>query len=199
MFVLDGRPLAPDSAFSHNGINYPANWLRLSTWEEKQAIGIQEVPDPPTWDQRFYWGYDSEGHLIPKDHTQLVSTWDQNTNQTAYTLLLPTDWMIVRQVDEGIAIDTETKNWRQAIRLACATKITAIKATTTTDELAAFITGPEYPVWPQLSDATQPYPSWIQVAMTGKWEAPVAKPVEPGEYKWNEEAQQWDLVETVEN
>jgi hypothetical protein len=57
MFILDGKPLSPDVAFTHEGIQYPANFLRLSTLEEKEAIGITEVPDPPTWDQRFYWGY----------------------------------------------------------------------------------------------------------------------------------------------
>ena len=46
MFILDGKPLSPDRPFSHDGINYPANWLRLSTLEEKEAIGITEVPIP---------------------------------------------------------------------------------------------------------------------------------------------------------
>ena len=55
-FKLDGNPLAVDVAFSHNDINYPANWLRLSTADEKTALGITEVADAPTYDSRFYWG-----------------------------------------------------------------------------------------------------------------------------------------------
>ena len=55
-FKLNGNPLAVDVAFSHNDINYPANWLRLSTAEEKTAIGITDVADAPTYDSRFYWG-----------------------------------------------------------------------------------------------------------------------------------------------
>ena len=47
-FKLNGNPLAVDVAFSHNDIQYPANWLRLSTAEEKTAIGITEVADAPT-------------------------------------------------------------------------------------------------------------------------------------------------------
>ena len=39
-FKLDGNPLAVDVAFSHNDINYPANWLRLASKTEKEAIGI---------------------------------------------------------------------------------------------------------------------------------------------------------------
>ena len=55
MLLLDGKPLSYDRAFTHDGIQYPANWLRLASWEEKSAIGITEVPNPPYYDQRFYW------------------------------------------------------------------------------------------------------------------------------------------------
>jgi hypothetical protein len=156
MFLLDGKPLSPDSPFSHDGIQYPANWLRLSTLEEKEAIGITEVPDPPYYDQRFYWGYDADGNLIPKDHTQLVTQWSDQTRTTAGTLLLPSDWLVVRQADNGTEVPVEWKDWRQSIRLETGTKINAIEATTTTDELAAYITGPDYPVWPP--DPNQPLP-----------------------------------------
>jgi hypothetical protein len=60
MLKLDGKTLQYDRAFTHNGISYPANWLRLTTLEEKQAIGISEVADTrQSWDQRFYWGVDN--------------------------------------------------------------------------------------------------------------------------------------------
>ena len=42
-FKLNGNPLAVDVAFSHNDIQYPANWLRLSTAQEKKDLGITEV------------------------------------------------------------------------------------------------------------------------------------------------------------
>jgi hypothetical protein len=58
MFLLNDSPLPLDRPFSHNGINYPANWLRLATSQQKAAIGITEVADEPEtpYDQRFYWG-----------------------------------------------------------------------------------------------------------------------------------------------
>ena len=50
-FLLDGKPLAVDVAFTtSNGTQYPANWLRLTTKAEKEAIGITEVADAPTYD-----------------------------------------------------------------------------------------------------------------------------------------------------
>lgn len=148
MFILDGRPLSPDVPFEHDGISYPANWLRCSTPEEREAIGITEVPDPPSWDQRWAWGYDADGHLIWKDHTQLVEQWTQQTRTTANSLLQPTDWIIIREADNGKPADPLIKTWREDIRLATGTKITAIEATLDTPELAAYVTGADYPVWP---------------------------------------------------
>ena len=155
MFIFDGKPLSPDVAFTDpaTGVQYPANFLRLSTLEEKEAIGITEVPDPPTWDQRFYWGYTEDGELIPKDHTQLVEQWVAQTRTTAGTLLAPTDWVIIREADNGKAADPALKQLREDIRLATGQKNAAIEATADTAELAAYITGTEYPVWPSDSPA----------------------------------------------
>jgi hypothetical protein len=156
MFILDGKTLSPDAPFSHDGVNYPANWLRLSSQEEKNAIGIQEVPDPLPYDQRFYWGYDSEGNLIPKDHAELVELWSQQTRQTANTLLFPSDWMVVREVDNGIQVDPAWRTWRENIRLAAGSKVLEIQQTTTTDQLATYITSADYSVWPLDPSPPQP-------------------------------------------
>ncbi len=145
----DGRLIAPDVAFELNDIQYPANFLRLSTEEEKAALGIVWVDPGPTWDQRFYWGYDQDGHLIPKDHAQLVTQWTQQTRQTANTLLGPTDWIIVREMDHGIPADPATRSWREMVRLSSGSKVFEIEATTTTDGLGAYLTGPNYPAWPE--------------------------------------------------
>jgi hypothetical protein len=148
-FLLDGQPLAVDTPFkTPDGTQYPANWLRLSSPEEKTAIGITEVPDPEPYDQRFYWGYDAEGHLIPKDHGQLVEQWTAQTRTTANSLLSPTDWIIIREADNGKAADPVLKTWREEIRLATGSKVYEIGQTANTDALAAYITGADYPAWP---------------------------------------------------
>jgi hypothetical protein len=151
MFLLDGKPLALDVPFKHAGIQYPANWLRLSSPQERKAIGITEVPDPQPYDQRFYWGPG-----LPKDHTQLVEQWVAQTRTTANTLLAPTDWIIIREADNGKVADPVLKTWREDIRLAAGVKVTAIRDTADTDDLAAYITGPDYPAWPADPYAPQP-------------------------------------------
>lgn len=45
--MLNNAPLPLDLPFKDaEGNSYPANWLRLTSMEEKAAIGITEVPDP---------------------------------------------------------------------------------------------------------------------------------------------------------
>ena len=58
MFLLNGQPLAVDTPFTANDIQYPANWLRLASQAEKEAIGITEVADPVRASDVFYWNGD---------------------------------------------------------------------------------------------------------------------------------------------
>ena len=151
MFLLNGVTLPIDACFTDpaTGIQYPANWLRLSSPEDRAAIGISEQPEPAWYDQRFYWNPE-----LPKDHSQLVEQWIGQTRATANTLLAPTDWMVIREADNGKPMDAAIKAERQGIREAAGTKIAAINATATTAELAAYITSAAYSSW----SAAQPEP-----------------------------------------
>jgi hypothetical protein len=42
--------------------------------------------------------------------------------------------------------------------------------------------------------APKPFNSWILNEDTCRWEAPVAKPDDGQDYKWNETNQSWDLI-----
>jgi hypothetical protein len=144
MFLLNGVTLPIDAGFIDpaTGIQYPANWLRLASPEDRASIGITEAPDPIWYDQRFYWSPE-----LPKDHAQLVEQWVAQTRTTANTMLAPTDWMVIRESDNGKPMDAAIKAERQGIREAAGTKIAAINATATTAELAAYITSAAYSSW----------------------------------------------------
>jgi hypothetical protein len=142
MFILNGKPLSPDVAFTTGGIKYPVNFLRLSTLEEKEAIGITEEPDPIQVDQRFYWDTG-----IPKDHSQLVEQWVGQVKQTAGSLLSQTDWYITRASETGLAAPQSVLTRRTEVRALSNQKEAFLEATATTDELAAYVTGPEFNVW----------------------------------------------------
>lgn len=70
MFLLDGNPLPLDTPFTIDGTSYPANWLRLTSIEEKNAVGITEVADvTTTYDDRFYWGADNPKLLNDREES----------------------------------------------------------------------------------------------------------------------------------
>jgi len=54
-FKLNGKTLPLDRGFTHNDIQYPRNWLRLSTQEDRNALGITWEADPVRHDDRYYW------------------------------------------------------------------------------------------------------------------------------------------------
>lgn len=125
MLKLDGKTLQYDRAFTNNGISYPANWLRLTTLEEKQAIGISEVADDTqSWDQRFYWGVDN-----PKDLDELKTNWKAQQTNYASSVLAPSDWRVVKAAEvTAYSVETEWLTYRAAVRTSCNTRQTEIDA-----------------------------------------------------------------------
>ena len=143
-FLLDGNPLAVDVPFTYKDINYPANWLRLSTAEEKTAIGITEVADAATYDSRFYLSNgsakaiddvnatDENGDpVLDENGNQLVilgvkSILKAQEKEAAKSLLSVYDWQVIRKVEKDIAIDSDVVTYRDAVRSAYTTRKTEI-------------------------------------------------------------------------
>ena len=152
-FKLDGKPLAVDVAFSHNDINYPANWLRLASKTEKEAIGITEEADAPTYDSRFYWGdgtakalddvneKDKDGNLLKDENgNQIViqgvkSILKAQEKTTADSLLHKYDWYVIRKTEKGTAIPSAILTYRDGVRTACDTREKEIDACSDTAAL----------------------------------------------------------------
>ena len=154
-FKLDGKPLAVDVPFTIGDINYPANWLRLTTKTEKEAVGITEVADDPVYDSRFYLGNgtakplddedakDTDGNLLKNpDGSQMVikgvkSILKEQEKATAGSLLAPYDWYVVRKAEKGTEIPSAISTFRDGVRTACDTREKEIDACSDT---AALIT-----------------------------------------------------------
>ena len=143
-FKLNGNPLVVDVAFSHNDIQYPANWLRLSTAQEKKDLGITEVADAPTYDSRFYWGDGTAKALDDKTETidgieyktlGVKSVLKAKEKETAGGLLAPYDWYVVRKVEKSVAIPSLISNFRDGVRTACDTREKEIDACSDTAAL----------------------------------------------------------------
>ena len=145
MLQLNGKTLRLGRAFNtEDGRQFPANWLALSSLEEKQSIGIVEVPDAPvaSWDARFYWGVDN-----PKDLDQLKDYWTAKVKKTAGSLISPTDWYVIRQAENSAAVPADVLSRRAEIRTMSGDKETAIAACEDVAALAAYVTGSEYSRW----------------------------------------------------
>ena len=138
MFTVSGQTIKYDRAWTHpdTGVQYPANWLRLTSLAEKQAVGLVEVTTPAAevYDQRFYWGVDSPKQLddVTDDDgnttTGLKTLWKAKQNEIAASLLAPSDWRIIKAKETSTNIPSVWKTYRAAIRTACNTRQTEIDA-----------------------------------------------------------------------
>jgi hypothetical protein len=132
------------NAFEIDGIQYPANWLNLSTPEEKLAIGLEEViaTNQPA-NQTYYWvsetlnGASLTYTNTPKDLEPCKANAVNQTNATAYSILLPTDWMVVKAFETSTTIPQAWNTWRQTIRTQAQTYITSVNACNTIEQLAS--------------------------------------------------------------
>ena len=75
-YKLNGNTLPVDRAFTHNNVQYPRNWLQLSTEEERTALGITWEADPVRADDRYYWN----GELDNPKELEDVEAVDDNGN-----------------------------------------------------------------------------------------------------------------------
>ena len=162
MFILNGKPLALDRAFTApDGTQYPSNWLRLASPEQRAALGITEQADAPSYDQRYFWGYDENGDLIPKQlEDDVITVWEditnevgiastsrtytqtglktqhiQQTKETANTLLQPTDWYIVRNFERNIDVPVGIVSYRAGVIAVSEERETLIGLTTSVVDL----------------------------------------------------------------
>ena len=158
-FKLNDKILPLDAPFTSNGINYPANWLRLSSAQEKKDIGITEVADEPIYDRRFYLGVDSPKLLVDEDakdqdgnllkdsdgkqivNEGLKTIWIREQKQAAGTKLAKSDWYVIRKTEKTTAIPTNIQTYRDAIRTTCATRETEINGVANVAALKTLIDG----------------------------------------------------------
>jgi hypothetical protein len=144
-FLINGKPLAVDTPFTDaEGNQYPANWLRLASLEEKTAIGITEVADVDmNFDNRFYWAKDLPKALEDKPEENgsttkgLKSVFTSQVKQSAGSILSQTDWMVIRKAERNVDIPASVVAYRAEVVAKADELEAAIGAVTTVEELAA--------------------------------------------------------------
>lgn len=139
-YIQDGAP------FTVNGTSYPAGWLNATSAEEKAAVGLVEVTVVgQREDDRFYWVSESLADGVqtytntPKDLDALKTQWVKQINQTAYSLLLSSDWMVVKALETSTTVAAAWTTYRAAVRTAAATAVAAIDASADVPALQAAV------------------------------------------------------------
>ena len=148
-YQIGDRKLPLDVAWTDaNGIQRPANWLRLSTERDRELLGITWVADTSNnYDQRFYWGVDNpkqlndeaildeDGNDTGETQTGLKTLWKAKQNEIAASLLAPSDWRVVKELEVNssfanarTAYPSAWMTYRAAVRTACNTRQTEIDA-----------------------------------------------------------------------
>ena len=132
--LANGQFIGVGQAFTWNEIQYPSNWIDLSTQEDRDAIGIIEIQEQQRPDDRFYFVTDNgdgsysttaknlndgDEYVDLRDVTRRVlglkSQWITQVKDTAGKLLAQTDWMVIRKAERDVAIPAEVVAKRAAI------------------------------------------------------------------------------------
>lgn len=138
--IRQGRAWTDDDGYQH-----PKNWASVWDMPTKISRGLVWEDDPAPYDNRFYYGRNSDGNLMEKSLTDtlwvdddgnavndpitgvqgvtygLKSKHIKETKQTANNLLAPTDWMVVRAAEDSSSpVASKYATYRAAIRTACA-------------------------------------------------------------------------------
>jgi len=162
-----GIILKLDQPFEIDGVRYAASWLRYSTKKERDALGIVETPDAPTFDTRFYWSENNPKRLEDEEITEEYTVVDEEGNETTETKtytsrglktswvlqtkqivnqsLQNTDWYIVRKYERDVDVPVEVEEYRAAVHAEGARLEEAILAATTVEELKEVVTHQNWP------------------------------------------------------
>lgn len=139
-YIQDGAP------FTVNGTSYPAGWLNATSADEKAAVGLVEVTVVgQREDDRFYWVSESLADGVqtytntPKDLAALKTQWKTTVNAAAYSMLLQSDWMVVKALETSTTVAAAWTTYRAAVRTAAATAVAAIDASADVPALQAAV------------------------------------------------------------
>jgi hypothetical protein len=150
----------------NNGTQYPAVWHNYSA-DEKASIGLTWEDEVAAHDNRFYWGRNADGSLIPRSLTDVNQVDEdgkailgidgkqivtkglktlaiETVKSQAAGLLAPYDWQVIKATEiESYSVPSSVTTYRAAVRTASNNIETAI---TNAGDLAAFMALYDTPV-----------------------------------------------------
>lgn len=161
--TADGQYIQEGQAFTIEGNQYASNWLNLSTPEEKSEIGLEEViaTNSPKSDV-YYWVSSTLDKATltyvntPKNLTDVKSNALSTINNTAYTILQPSDWMVVKATETSTPINPDWNTYRASVRATADQTRTAVTAAQDVDAVATIMGAIAWPKSPSQVAAEAP-------------------------------------------
>lgn len=167
-YKIGNKTIPLDTPFTtEDGIQRPANWIRLATEEEKSAINlVWEADIDMNFDNRFYLAKDLPKALEDKEESDqdgnplyvkvydpvtesmidtterlvtkgLKSNFIAQVKATAGSILANTDWMVIRKAERDVAIPADVVAYRASVVAKADELESAISAVTTVEQLAS--------------------------------------------------------------
>jgi len=153
--TTDGQYINQGQAFTINEVQYPANWLNLSSPEEKTELGLQEViATNSPFNPVYYWtgetlvGAELTYTGIPKDLAEVQKQSIANVDRASYAILLPSDYMASKAYETKTEIPSDWAAWRQSVREEAKSVTASINAATTVEEVIAAVSAISWPADP---------------------------------------------------
>ena len=158
----DGTQLPTGVAFAtRDGVQRSRTWLKNASQRDLELNDISWVADATSnYDQRFYWSptnpkqlndeaiLDGDGNDTGEVQTGLKTLWKEKQDQIAATLLAPSDWRVVKELEINssfanarTAYPSAWMTYRAAVRTACNTRQSEIDACSDVAALKELMTG----------------------------------------------------------
>ena len=148
-YYHNNTQLPLDRPFTLNDEQFGANWLRLVGDDDKEKRGIEWRDDPQRQfkNEQFYYNtVDSDGNVVstPKDVDMLKRGLLQGISKTAHSLLVSSDWMVIRENEVDLPVSKDWVEYRSSVRDTCNLLEAKIKLCASIEDLEA-----EKQDWPQ--------------------------------------------------
>ena len=147
-----------------HGTQYGPESLFALTADQKQDLGIYDVAYGNRQDDRFYVitenqkTFDQDEKIVKVTYSAaakdmedvgeskgLKSQWIAQTNQTANSLLVQSDWMLVRKIERSVDVPAKIVTYRAAVITEANRLTTAIAAATNVTQLITAINSTSWP------------------------------------------------------
>jgi len=145
-----------------SGVTHPSNW---DVWDDatRASVGVvwEDAPVVEHYDKRFFWSagnpkaledvaqVDEAGNpVLDESGNQVIakglkSTWLAKVKQTAYNLLKPTDWLILRALVNPLdPVPMAVSQYRSAVKSRSSAIETLIQSRQTHAEFVAMFDAP---------------------------------------------------------